>query len=225
MMGGAPSPVFLGWLAEKGLPTRRREKKARTGPRLCPERPARKKNWSSGRSENTPNGCSNAVEMADTEAWVCSRRSQRSVLSMTASMTTAEFLSHKKLALVRLSAQSPVMGDMKKELVPKGYDVSVVYLVAGENDPTIDSVKDQVEGAIISVPRSECEAAVREAIEAGIPRLWLQSGCDSKEALALCEEKGVPVVHKACVLMYAEPVQSVHRFHRGIWKVCGLLRD
>lgn len=144
---------------------------------------------------------------------------------MTATMTTADFLSHKKLALVRLSAQTQVMGDMKKELVPKGYEVSVVYLNAGESDPTIDSVKDVVEGAIISVPRSECEAAVKEAVEAGIPRLWLQAGSDSKEALALCEEKGVPVIHKACVLMYAQPVQSVHRFHRGIWKVCGLLQD
>lgn len=139
-------------------------------------------------------------------------------------MTTEEFLSHKKLALMRLSAQTPVMGDMKKELVPKGYQVSVVYLNGGESDPTIAEVKDLVEGAIISVPRSECEAAVREAIEAGIPRLWVQSGCDSKEAIALCEEKGVPVIHGACVLMYAKPVQSVHAFHRCVWKVVGKLQ-
>ena len=37
-------------------------------------------------------------------------------------ITTDEFLSHKNLALVRLSAQTPVMGDMKKELVQKGCD-------------------------------------------------------------------------------------------------------
>ncbi len=144
---------------------------------------------------------------------------------MTSTMTTTDFLSHKKLALVRLSAQTPVMGDMKKELVPKGYEVSLAYLSAGDSDPTIASVRDKVEGAIISVPRSECLAAVREAIDAGIPRLWLQAGCDSPEALSLCAEKGVPVVHKACVLMYAAPVGSVHKFHRGIWKVCGLLQD
>jgi predicted CoA-binding protein len=144
---------------------------------------------------------------------------------MTATMTTAEFLGHKKLALMRLSAQTPVMGDMKKDLVPKGYDVKIVYLSAGETDPTIESVKDSVDGAIISVPKSECEAAVRQAIHAGIPRLWLQAGCDSKEALALCEEKGVPVIHGACVLMYAEPVESIHRFHRGLWKMFGLLQD
>ncbi len=140
-------------------------------------------------------------------------------------MTTDEFLSHKTLALVRLSAQTPVMGaKMNEELAPKGYDVSVVYLNAAESDATIEDVKDTVEGAIIAVPKSRCEAAVREAIEAGIPRLWLQSGCDSKEALALCEENDVPVIHGACVLMYAQPVQSIHSFHRGVWKVFGLLK-
>lgn len=144
---------------------------------------------------------------------------------MPTELTTAEFLSHKKLALVRLSAQTRVMGDMKKELMPKGYDISVVYLNFGQSDPTLEAVKDWVEGAIIAVPRSECAAAVRQAIAAGIPRLWLQAGCDSKEAVALCEEAGIPVIHGACVLMYAQPVQSVHRFHRGIWKVCGLLQQ
>ena len=140
-------------------------------------------------------------------------------------MTTQEFLDHKNLALLRLSAQTPVMGDMKKELVPKGYDISVVYLNAGASDSTITDVKDKVEGAIISVPKDECAAAVKEAIDAGIPRLWIQAGCDSKEAIALCEEAGIPLVHGACVLMYAQPVQSIHAFHRGLWKLFGQLKD
>jgi uncharacterized protein len=144
---------------------------------------------------------------------------------MTTAMTTEEFLSHKKLALVRLSAQTPIMGgDMAKELRAKGYDVSVVYLSAGSSDATLDDVKDSVEGAIIAVPKSKCEAAVKEAIEAGIPRLWLQAGSQSKEALALCEEKGVPVIHGACVLMYAQPVESIHAFHRWLCKVFGRLQ-
>jgi predicted CoA-binding protein len=113
-------------------------------------------------------------------------------------MTTKEFLSHKRLALVRLSAQTPVMGaKMDEELVKKGYEVPVVYLNTGPDDPTIASVAEKVDGAIIAVPRSECAAAVREALDAGIPRLWLQSGCDSEEAVALCESRDVPVIHKA----------------------------
>jgi predicted CoA-binding protein len=144
---------------------------------------------------------------------------------MATAPTTEEFLSHKKLALVRLSAGSPVMGvRMDEELRPKGYDVSLVYLNTGASDAAIEDVKGKVDGAIIAVPKSECAAAVKEAIDAGIPRLWLQAGCDSKEALALCEEKGVPVIHGACVLMYAQPVKSVHAFHRGLWKLFGQLK-
>jgi len=145
---------------------------------------------------------------------------------MATAMTTEEFLSHKNLALVRLSAQSPVMGaKMDDELRPKGYDVSVVYLSAGPSDATLADVKDKVEGAIIAVPKARCEEAVKEAIEAGIPRLWLQSGCESKEAIDLAESNGVPVISKACVLMYAQPVGSVHGFHRWLWKVFGQLQD
>ena len=145
---------------------------------------------------------------------------------MAAAITTEEFLSHKNLALIRLSAQSPVMGaKMDEELKPKGYDVSIAYLSAGPSDPTLADVKDKVEGAIIAVPKARCEEAVKEAIDAGTPRLWLQSGCESKEAIALAESKGVPVISKACVLMYAQPVKSVHAFHRGLWKVFGLLQD
>jgi predicted CoA-binding protein len=140
-------------------------------------------------------------------------------------VTTEEFLSHKNLALVRLSAQTPVMGGkMNEELARKGYTVPVVYLNTGPTDPSIASIKDAVDGAIIAVPRSECAAAVQEAIDAGIPRLWLQSGCDSKEAIALCEANNVPVIHGACVMMYAQPVESVHRFHRGVWQVFGKLQ-
>lgn len=140
-------------------------------------------------------------------------------------MTTQEFLGHKTLALVRLSAQTPVMGaKMNEELAKKGYDVRVVYLNTNPSDPSIESVAGEVEGAIIAVARSECEAAVREAIEAGIPRLWLQSGCESQEAIALCEEQSVPVVHHACVLMYAQPVESIHKFHRGLCKLFGKLQ-
>ncbi len=114
---------------------------------------------------------------------------------------------------------------MDEELGKKGYTVPVVYLNTNPGDPSIASVADAVEGAIISVPRSECAAAVQEAIDAGIPRLWLQSGCDSEEAVALCKANNVPVIHKACVLMYAQPVQSVHGFHRGLWKLFGKLQD
>lgn len=133
-----------------------------------------------------------------------------------------EFLKHKKLALVRWSPNVPVMGGkIDEELKPKGYDISIVYLDDSVSAPRLADVKDSVEGAIVAVPRDKCEAAVKQAIEAQIPRIWIQNGCESKSALQLCDGAGMPVVHGACVLMYAEPVKSVHAFHRFLAKLFG----
>ena len=139
-------------------------------------------------------------------------------------ITTQEFLNHKNLALIRLSRITPVVGiKIDDELAKKGYDISVVYLEASNSEPTIADVKDQVEGAIIAVPKKNCADAVFVAALAEIPRLWIQNGCASKEAIALCEEECIPVVANACVLMYAEPVKSIHAFHRRLWKLFGKL--
>jgi predicted CoA-binding protein len=135
-----------------------------------------------------------------------------------------EFLSHKNLALVRDSPAKPVAGaKIDEELAKKGYQVSVVYLDDAVREPRLATLAAPVEGAMIAVSRKECEKAVREAAQAGVPRLWLQNGCESKEAIALAEEEGIPTVHGACVLMYAQPVESVHGFHRWLWKTFGLL--
>ncbi len=91
---------------------------------------------------------------------------------MTTAMTTDEFLSHKKLALVQALRPDSGHGRVheRSSCVPKGYEVSVVYLSARDTDPTLDDVKGKVEGAIIAVPKARCAAAVAEAIEAGMPQ-------------------------------------------------------
>jgi hypothetical protein len=39
--------------------------------------------------------------------------------------------------------------------------------------------------------------------------------------LRACEQLGLDVVHGQCILMFAEPVASLHKFHRWIWKIVG----
>jgi len=135
-----------------------------------------------------------------------------------------EFLGHRKLALVRPSPSSVVGGaKIDEELAGKGYKVTVAYLDESVPTPRLATLEEPVEGVIIAVPKAQCEKAVREAIQANIPRVWLQRGCESQPAIELCAHEGLPVVHGACVLMYAEPVKSVHAFHRWLWKTLGLL--
>jgi predicted CoA-binding protein len=135
-----------------------------------------------------------------------------------------EFLGHRRLALVRTTPSAPVAGaKIDEELGAKGYDISVVYLDESVTEPRLSNLNEPVEGAVIAVPRKLCEQAVKEAIDAKMPRVWLQNGCESKEAIALCDDNDIPVVYGACVLMYSEPVKSFHAFHRWLWKTLGLL--
>jgi predicted CoA-binding protein len=135
-----------------------------------------------------------------------------------------EFLGHRKLALIRLSPTTTVAGArIDDELKSKDHDITVVYLDESVTEPRLASLKEPVEGVIIAVPKKHAEKAVKEAIEAGIPRIWIQNGCQTKAAIELGEASGVPVVHGACVMMYAQPVKSIHAFHRRLWKTLGLL--
>jgi uncharacterized protein len=135
-----------------------------------------------------------------------------------------EFLSHKDLALVRPSSLVPVRGGrIDTELGSKGYKISVVYLEGPEGTPALGNLGEPVEGAIIAVPKERSEQAVREAIGAKVPRLWIQNGCESPAAIDLAAKNGVPLVFGHCVMMYAEPVRSVHAFHRWVTKSFGRL--
>jgi hypothetical protein len=135
-----------------------------------------------------------------------------------------EFLSHHNLALVRLSRASPVRGvRIDKELGSKGYAVSVAYLDDPDPGSKLRGLTNPVDGVILAVPSAQAERAVLEAVDAKVPRIWLQKGCESKAAVAACEKNRVPVVHGECVLMYTEPVTSVHAFHRWLAKLFGAL--
>jgi len=128
--------------------------------------------------------------------------------------TVEDFLRHRRLLLVRLSPSSPVQGlRLDEELAAYGYDMAVAYLEDALPDSRLTALKDAVGGAIIAVPRSQCERAVREAISAGISGLWLQRTCDEKAAIELCERQGIPVVYGECILTWVRVTSA--RFFGG----------
>ncbi len=134
-----------------------------------------------------------------------------------------EFLSYKKVALVRQSSSSAVHGArLDEKLPPRGYEVSVVYLDQGAT-PRLNDVKDQAEWAIIAVPKNRCKAAVQEAIKAEIPRVWILNGSQTDEAVALCQANGIPVVDGVCLMLYAEPLEWICAFDRGVRRVFGTM--
>ena len=143
---------------------------------------------------------------------------------MSTKSTISEFMSQKSLALVRASATAKVSGfAIDKELGAKGYSVTVVYLDDANCATKLRDLASSIGGVIVAVPSDKSEAAIQNILDAKIKRIWIQKGCESKSAIDLCTLSGVSAIHGQCIMMFAEPVKSVHRFHRWIMKIAGRL--
>jgi predicted CoA-binding protein len=139
-----------------------------------------------------------------------------------------DFLSQRTLAVVGVSRSGKKFGNIAtRELRKKGYRVIPVHPEAREIDgePCYSSLREMPEpvgGVLIVVPPSETEKVVREASAAGIRRVWVQQGAQSKEAIAYCDSAGMSVVAGECVLMFAEPT-GAHKLHHWLWRLFGKL--
>jgi predicted CoA-binding protein len=140
-----------------------------------------------------------------------------------------DFLAQRRLAVVGVSRGGNKFGNAAfKELKAKGYQVIPVNphaeVVEGElSYPSLSALPEPADGVLIVVPPDETEKVVRDAAEAGIPRVWMQQGSESVAAIRFCEEQGISAVHGECILMFAEPAAFYHRLHRWVWGLMGRL--
>jgi hypothetical protein len=138
-----------------------------------------------------------------------------------------DFLVQEKLAVVGASRSRNKFGNtVFRELKKKGYRVFPVNNQAETLEgepcyPDLKSLPEPVGGVIVVVPSQRTPQVVKEAKEAGITRVWLQYGANSKEAVQFCLDNNMTVVANECILMFIEPVNSVHKFHRWLWKLFG----
>jgi uncharacterized protein len=141
-----------------------------------------------------------------------------------------DFASQRRLAIVGVSASGKKFGNMMlKELRKRGYEVVAVHPtateIAGEACyPDLKALEGRIDGAVICVPASAGVAVLDDAAEMGLKRIWLQQGSQSDELLAHAAALGLEPVHGRCILMYAQPVGSLHGVHRffaglfgGLW--------
>jgi uncharacterized protein len=140
-----------------------------------------------------------------------------------------DFVLAKRVAVVGASRSTKGFGNsIATELKQRGYQVSLVHPEAKEiaGDPcypSLTALKGQVDSVVICVSPRQSGAALADAKEAGLTRIWLQQGAESPEVLAKAKELGLSPVTNKCILMYAPPVKSLHGFHRGIMKLIGQL--
>ena len=148
---------------------------------------------------------------------------------MTSKSTVEDFLAHRTLAVVGVSRDGKKFGNtVYKELKNKNYTIYPINPNAEKigSDicyPNLRSLPEPVEGVVVVVPPEQTESVMRDVVDVGIPRVWLQQGAESDEAIAYGEKHGVSIVHGECILMFAEPAALPHQFHRWIWKILGKL--
>jgi predicted CoA-binding protein len=138
-----------------------------------------------------------------------------------------EFLEPKKLAIAGASRNPKKFGGtVVTELIKKGFELFPVHPVATEINgvpcfKTISELPGGVENLFITTQKSQTAGLVEQAIQHGIRRIWIQQHSETPEALEIARKHNVPVISGRCIFMFADPVSSVHGFHRWISRLFG----
>ncbi len=136
-----------------------------------------------------------------------------------------DFVQSKRIAIVGVSQSDAKFGNsIYRELKGKGYDVVPVHptMEKFDQDPcfkNIQSIDPKVDGVLINVKKENVKPILEDAHLAGMKKIWLQQGSETPETVQYGESLGMKVVSGGCIMMYAEPVKSVHAFHRWIWRL------
>lgn len=138
-----------------------------------------------------------------------------------------DFIGSKRIAVIGMSRSGKKYGNLAvKELVSKGYEIFPVHPEAQEIDgmkcyPDLKSLNGKVDGVWISIPPQKVDPVLEDAAEIGLKNIWLQQGAWSPEVQKTIDRLNLPVISKKCILMYAQPVKSVHKFHRTLKSIFG----
>jgi len=137
------------------------------------------------------------------------------------------FIGSKRIAVVGFSRSGKKFGNMAgKELIKRGYEIFPVHPEVSEIDgiacsPDLKSLEGKAESLLICIPPAKVSAILEAAVQIGMKNIWLQQGSWSKEVQQTVDRLNLPVVSRKCILMYAPPVTSVHKFHRTIVSIFG----
>jgi uncharacterized protein len=139
------------------------------------------------------------------------------------------FMALKNLALVGVSRNERKFGNaIYKELTKKGYNIFPINPNMSNYNgvkcyPNLKELPSKPDGVIINIKKDETEKVVKEAVGLNIKNIWMQQGSETNNAIKFCIDNNVNVVFKECVMMFAQPVDSIHKVHRFFKKIFGAL--
>ena len=137
------------------------------------------------------------------------------------------FLKLKNIAVIGVSISTKGFGAaVYNQLKDGGYTVFAVNRKGGFSNSiklyeSLFKIEQNIDGIVTVVPPRETEIVIQQAKDLGINNIWMQQGSESKNAIEFCEQNKINYVAKECILMFAGPVKSIHRFHRFINKISG----
>jgi uncharacterized protein len=148
---------------------------------------------------------------------------------MTKKESINQFLAPKKIALAGVSRNNKKFGyAIFNELRQKGFDVCPINPKADEIDgvkcyPSVSEIPSGYEKLFIVTPKTDTDNILKQAIDKGIKHIWVQQMSNTTETAKIAKDAGVDLIYKECIFMFVDPVTSIHKFHRFIWKVIGQL--
>lgn len=146
-----------------------------------------------------------------------------------AKKTIDEFLATKKVAIAGVSRDPKKFGHtIFKEMREKGFEVIPVNPNSGDIEgvtcyPSVAALPGDITRLIVLTRKPQTLEVLKEARQKGIGHVWIQQMSETKEALDFAHDNFESVIAGQCIMMFANPVMSVHKFHRTIKGIFGLL--
>jgi predicted CoA-binding protein len=146
---------------------------------------------------------------------------------MTRRVDIEAFFKSPAYAVVGVSADRKKFGNaVFRTMKEKGFTVYPVHpaseTVEGEKCyHSVAELPPAVESIVTVVPPDVTESVVRSGVTGSVRHIWMQPGSVSQRAVEAARAAGATVVEGECILMFLEPVESIHALHRWLKKLLG----
>jgi predicted CoA-binding protein len=118
-----------------------------------------------------------------------------------------DFMAQKKFAVIGATDNPEKYGNqIVKNLKKRGYELYPVNPKLTEVEgircyPTLADIPVRVDIVDFVVPPPVTETILKQCLELGLDRIWLQPGSESEAAIKFCDDNNLKVVHSVCVMM------------------------
>lgn len=139
------------------------------------------------------------------------------------------FLANRKIAVAGVSQNPKKFGHVVfKTLTDKGFEIfpinpSTDIIASTPCFRNVSALPVNVHNLLVLTSKKNTLEVVSEAIRKGIDHIWIQQGSETREAVELITAHKINLISGECILMHTDPVKGIHKFHRTIMKLFGLL--